>query len=130
MVSIKELITEAMKIAKKKKLTDQCTIGEVSSALITDKNKIYSGLSINASCSLGFCAEHSAITTMISKGESRIKKIVAVHYDGKILPPCGKCRELMIEVNDNNKDTEIIMDKERIVKLDKLLPQRWQERFK
>ena len=42
MVSIKELITEAMKIAKKKKLTDQCTIGEVSSALITDKNKIYS----------------------------------------------------------------------------------------
>ena len=127
---IKKLITEAMNIAKKNKLTDQCTVGEVSSVLITDKNNIYTGLSINASCGLGFCAEHSAIASMITKGESRIKKIVAVHYDGKILPPCGKCRELMIEVNDNNKDTEIIMDKERIVKLDKLLPQRWQERFK
>ena len=127
---IKKLITEAMNIAKKNKLTDQCTVGEVSSVLITDKNNIYTGLLINASCGLGFCAEHSAIASMITKGESRIKKIVAVHYDGKILPPCGKCRELMIEVNDNNKDTEIIMDKERIVKLDKLLPQRWQERFK
>ena len=130
MVSIKELITEAMKIAKKKKLTDQCTIGEVSSALITDKNKIYSGLSINASCSLGFCAEHSAITTMISKGKSRIKKIVAVHYDGKILPPYGKCRELIIEINDDNKDTEVIIDKERTVKLDRLLPQKCQEKFR
>src|SRR3989338_9320993 len=96
---IKKLITQAMNIAKKNKLTDQCTVGEVSSALITDKNNVYTGLSINASCGLGFCAEHSAIASMITKGESRIKKIVAVHYDGKILPPCGKCRELMIEVN-------------------------------
>src|SRR3989338_3137125 len=120
MMSTKELLTEALKIAKKKKLTDQCTIGEVSSALITDKNHLYKGLSVNASCGLGFCAEHSAIATMISHGESRIKKIVAVHYDGKILPPCGKCRELIIEVNDNNKDTEVIIDKERTVKLDRL----------
>ncbi|MCU9602113.1 hypothetical protein OEV75_13000 [Caldibacillus kokeshiiformis] len=49
-------------------------------------------------CSIGFCAEHSAITAMVTAGERKIAKIVAVYEDGSILPPCGRCREFISQI--------------------------------
>jgi cytidine deaminase len=43
---------------------------------------------------MGFCAEHAAIASMLTAGESKIMTIVAVNCEGAILPPCGRCREL------------------------------------
>ena len=76
--------------------------------------------------SMGFCAEHNAIGSMITAGESRIKKIVAVWKDKKnkiyILHPCGRCREFMRQTNKQNMETEVILAKNRTVKLKELLP--------
>ena len=63
---------------------------------------------MHTDCDLGFCAEHSAIANMILNGEYIIKKIVAVHKD-KIYPPCGRCRELMYQLNRENREAEIIL---------------------
>ena len=46
---------------------------------------------------------------MITNGESKIAKIVAVDWNGKIIPPCGRCREFMYQVDPLNADTTIIL---------------------
>ncbi|WP_272437999.1 hypothetical protein [Terrihalobacillus insolitus] len=35
-------------------------------------------MSIDTACSMGFCAEHAAAAAMITDGENRILKIIAV----------------------------------------------------
>lgn len=42
------------------------------------------------------CAERNAIAYMITNGESRIDKIIAVAPDGKTASPYGACREYMM----------------------------------
>lgn len=73
---------------------------------------------------MGFCAEHAAIASMITAGESRIETIVAVNWDGRVLPPCGRCREFIYQVNDENVDTRVILES-RVTTLNELLPESW-----
>ena len=74
---------------------------------------------------MGFCAEHAAIAAMITAGESRIDKIVAVH-EGGVVAPCGRCREFMYQINHDNLDTKIML-KMGEVTLRELLPHIWDE---
>ncbi len=127
--SNEQLIQKAKEIAKLHESSFEVKIGEVGCTLISEKGNLYLGVSIHACCGVGFCAEHSAIASMVLKQEYRIKKIVAVCGDGTILSPCGRCRELMYEIDEKNYDTEIILDKNRVVKLKDLLPEPWQKKF-
>ncbi len=126
-MKIDELISKARELAKKKVHNRECTSGEVGCALITDKGNIYCGSSINCSCGIGFCAEHSAIAQMVSNQEDKIKRLVAVDSNGYILPPCGRCRELILQVTLANIITEIFLNKKKSVKLSTLMPHRWQD---
>jgi cytidine deaminase len=76
---------------------------------------------------MGFCAEHSAIAAMITNGEHRIEKIVAVSEKGIPVPPCGRCREFIHQIHEKNLDTKVILGKNKMMKLSKLLPYRWDE---
>ena len=67
---------------------------------------------------------------MISNGEKEIKTIVAVWYNDKtkkyqVIPPCGKCREMMHQLGKKNWDTKVIISKNKKVKLKDLLPYAW-----
>lgn len=129
MISNDSLIQKAKEAAKFHKVNEEVRLGEVGCALITDKNNIYAGASIHANCGIGFCAEHSTIASMITNGEYIIKKIVAVGSDGTIFPPCGRCRELMYEINEKNLKADVIVSRNKITKLEKLLPDIWQKRL-
>ena len=72
----------------------------------------------------GVCAEHAAIAAMITAGESRIIKMVAVGAWDDIIPPCGRCREFIYQINNENINCEVML-KDKIVTLDYLLPNRW-----
>ena len=124
-----ELVEKANGIAKLRKASDYVKTGEVGCALVSGKGNLFLGVSIDAPCGIGFCAEHAAIASMITNGEYRIKNIVAVCADGTILPPCGRCRELMYQIDGRNIDADIIIDNARVVKLKELLPEPWQKRF-
>ena len=122
-----QLIIAAKIIAFKKDSGNRCVSGEVGSALKTRSGKIYKGINIDCACGIGFCAEHSAISSMLLDQESEIEMIVAVNCKGKIIPPCGRCRELIYAINKNNLGASIIISKTKTIKLSKLLPVRWQE---
>lgn len=125
-----ELINKARSIVKPKKIRHGFTTSDCGCALVTDRGNIYLGVSIDTCSSMGFCAEHSAIASMITGGEYKIKKIVAVLEDGTALPPCGRCREFMYQIDDSNIETEVIVSNDKVVKLKDLLPYPWDENLK
>ncbi len=128
-ITNQELIKKAKEIVKVCKLSEFVTIGYVGCALVTKDGKVYLGVSIDACCGIGFCAEHSAISSMVLDQKYKIKKIVAVNWEGKVIPPCGRCRELMYQISEDNCETEILVDDNKVVKLKELLPDPWQKKI-
>jgi len=124
----KKLIKEAEKIIVKSRSVKLIDTGDVGSALVTSKGNIFTGVSLGFYCGIGSCGEYQAIGSMISNGEKEIKTIVAVCYDAKkysVIPPCGKCREMIHQVSKKNWNTEVIISKTKKVKLKELLPHSW-----
>lgn len=101
--------------------------GGVAAAILTKQGNIYVGVCIDTSCSLGMCAERNAIANMITHGESQIDKVVAIMPDGRVGPPCGACRELMMQLDRNSSEIEILLDMntKRTIKLGELMPDWW-----
>jgi cytidine deaminase len=128
-ISNDELIKKAKSIVKPIKIKHGFATSDCGCALVTDNGNVYLGVSIDTCSSMGFCAEHSAIAAMITGGEYKIKKIVAVLEDGTILPPCGRCREFMYQINGDNLETDVIIGKDEIIKLKELLPYPWDEKI-
>lgn len=127
MLSDEELIRQAASVINSRRLSACVQAGGVGSALITESKKIYVGVCVDADCGMGFCAEYNAIGNMITFGESKILKIVAVSKYGMVIPPCGRCREFIVQVNPENADTIVLLDKQKTVRLKELLPEHWLE---
>jgi cytidine deaminase len=72
-----ELLIEAGKLVNHKTIGN-AEMGSVACILITEKNSIFKGVCIDTISGMGFCAEHTAISQMITQGEYKIKTIVAV----------------------------------------------------
>lgn len=124
---IKHLIEEAEKVRGVFQLADEdYDAGSVGAALITKQGNIYSGICIDMACGIGFCAEHAAIADMLKHREKEIEMIVAVGKRG-IYPPCGRCREMMMQISKSNKDTLVVIKEEETKKLSELLPHYWDE---
>ena len=125
MLTDKELIKKAASVINPKKIGDS-SMGDVGCALISEDDNIYTGVCIETPCGMGYCAEHNAIGTMINEGEYKIKKIVAVWKDKEgslqVIPPCGRCREFIRQVNEEHLDTKVIVSEDEKVKLKELLP--------
>lgn len=124
-MSNEELIKRASQIVSPKTIGN-ADMGGVASILITEKGTLFKGVCIDTSSGMGFCAEHTAISQMITQGEYRIRKIVAVWKDEKgdtyVIPPCGRCREFMRQTNEENLTTQIVLDVNKVVSLKELLP--------
>lgn len=72
---------------------------------------------------------HAAIAEMLKAHETEIFAIIAVNEKGNILPPCGRCRELMFQVDRRNLDTQVLIDRNRTITLGKMYSERWLEKF-
>jgi cytidine deaminase len=122
-----EFIEKARKMVKPVKQRHGMTIGDCATILETNKGNLYSGVSIDTPSGMGFCSEHAAVAAMVSGGEYKIKRIVAVLEDGTVLPPCGRCREFIYQIDKDNLETKVIISKDKSVKLKELLPYPWDE---
>ena len=118
----KTVYNAAKAVVNPKKISEQICSGGVGAAVVTKKGNIYTGVNIDTDCSLGMCAERNAISTMITNGEFEIKMVVAVDKKGRVLPPCGACREFMMQLK-NSSDIEVLVDNNgTVVKLKDLMP--------
>ena len=123
-----DLIEKAKTVLNPRELYLGNRAGDVGCALLSQRGNLYLGVCIDTGSGMGFCAEHSAIAAMITAGETAIAKVVAISSDGKVMPPCGRCRELMYEIDASNlTSTEVILAEDQAVKLSELLPHPYHE---
>lgn len=108
-----------------RQVSEDIEVGGVAAALVTDKGNVYRGICIDTSCSMGFCAEHAAIAAMLTAGEDKVAQIVAVNWDKTVLPPCGRCREFLLQLG--NPETQVLVAEDTAVPVKELLPYSWQD---
>lgn len=121
---------ELQKIAQdtlnQRRLSRLATAGTVAAAFLTDKGNVYTGVCIDVPAGMGFCAEHAAAAAMVTAGESKIVKMVATGVDdnGCGCAPCGRCREFINCLHEDNHLCEVLMEDGSITTIGALLPYR------
>lgn len=119
---IQRLYLAAKAVAVPKVISEQMCSGGVGAAVCTKQGRIYTGVCVDTDCSLGMCAERNALSTMITAGEFDIDMVIAVNKNGKVLPPCGACREFMGQFSHAN-DIQVVVDNDgTVVHLRDLMP--------
>lgn len=119
-----ELIAAARGVCGELALREDFSAGGVGAAIRTTKGNVYTGICIDLGSGLGFCAEVAAIAEMLKHRETHIAAVVAVS-GRRILPPCGRCRETMVQIDSRNLDATVIVGEDREVRLRELLPHHW-----
>lgn len=129
-MNTEQLIDAADKTLNRHLANGKRACGDTAAALISENGNVYTGINVDIA-SWGLCAERSAMAAMITAGEYKVAKIVAVWRDENgenltVLPPCGICREFLRQVDYANMETEVILDKDVSEKLSTLIPYaRW-----
>ena len=96
----------------------------VGAALRSSSGTVFTGVSVHLACGIGFCAEHAAVAEMLKHRETRIQAIVSVTAEA-VLPPCGRCRELMLQLDAKNSEAQVVLPNDSVVLLRDLLPEHW-----
>ncbi len=120
-----ELYEKAKSVLNPRKLSQYAEAGGVGAVILAESGNVYTGVCIDTSSSMGFCAEHAAAAAMITAGESRVLKMIAVGWDGRIMPPCGRCREFISQIHNENLKTEVMVGEDVVVTIRELLPYDW-----
>ena len=124
----KEMYLAAKSVQNRRKISDYVEAGGVAAAVLSASGKIYTGVCVDTACTLGICAERNAIFHMITNGEQEIKKVLAITSNGKAVPPCGACRELMAQLMPHTYgEIEILLNFETgsVTRLGALTPEWW-----
>ena len=120
------LYQAAKSVQNDRKISPFVEAGGVAAAVMTRAGNIYVGVCVDTASSLGMCAERNAIANMITHQESQIDKVLAIMPDGTLGPPCGACRELMMQLDSDSGEIEVLLDDGgRTEKLKNLSPDWW-----
>lgn len=122
-----KLYQEARRVQNARVISPFIEAGGVAAALLTKAGNIYVGVCIDTACTLGMCAERNAIANMITNGEHEIAQIAAIGEDGNAVPPCGACREYMMQLSKDSGEMEILTDyaNRKTIRLKELIPDWW-----
>lgn len=121
-----KLYDAAKQVLNPREISKMIEAGGVAAAIESTSGKIYVGVCVDTACTLGICAERNAIFHMITNGENAIRRVIAINRTGKVIPPCGACREFMTQLMpDSYRTVEIMMDYEtnKAVTLGELTPE-------
>lgn len=122
------LFEAAKAVQNGRKISDYVEAGGVAAAILSGSGRIYTGVCIDTSSTLGICAERNAIFHMITEGEQKVQKVLAIMPNGRTGAPCGACRELLVQLMpDRYKSVEVMLDyeREKVVSLGELTPEWW-----
>ena len=116
-----ELIERARAELGEFRTSEDCVAGGAAAAILTTGGRVHTGICIDTACGLGFCAEHAAVAEMLKARESHVALVVAVSASG-VIAPCGRCRELLWQVDARNRSAGVVVGPHRVVPLADLLP--------
>lgn len=122
------LYRAAKAVQNERKVSDYIDAGGVAAAILSASGRIYTGVCVDTSCTLGICAERNAIFNMITNGECEIERAVTIMPNGKTGAPCGACRELMVQLMPQKyKNIQIMLDydNDKTVNLGNITPGWW-----
>ena len=125
-----ELYEKAKAVQNPREISERIYAGGVAAAIESTNGKIYTGVCIDTSSTLGICAERNAMFNMITNGDNEIRRVLAIMPDGRTGAPCGACREFMAQLMQGKYEAvEIMLDyeNEKIVTLAELTPHWWLE---
>ncbi|MEK9136022.1 MAG: cytidine deaminase [Bacteroidota bacterium] len=96
----------------------------VGAALLTTSGKVFTGCNVeNSSYGLTICAERTALFKAISEGHKKFQAIAVASDESGFTPPCGACRQVLIDLAGN---IDVILTKKngetRVVNMKELLP--------
>ncbi|ANM32315.1 cytidine deaminase [Acidobacteria bacterium Mor1] len=96
----------------------------VGASVLTEKG-VYSGCNVeNASLGGTVCAERVALFKAVSEGSRRLLAVAIVANTTTPCPPCGFCRQVMVEFGPSCSVVMANLDGSRkIMQLDELLPE-------
>lgn len=119
--------SELLQIANKVKSNSYSPYSKfrVGAVLLAENGNLYTGVNVeNSSYGLTNCAERTAVFKAVTEGDRNFKTIVITSDAEDFIPPCGACRQVLMEICGpeldvvmSNGDNEI-----RISKLKELLP--------
>lgn len=70
----------------------------VGAAAITSDGSLVAGCNVeNVSYGLGICAEVSVVSSLRASGGSALVAVSVADADGRVLMPCGRCRQVLFE---------------------------------
>ena len=124
----KKMYEAARAVQNGRTVSEYVQAGEVAAAILSKGGNIYTGVCVDTCSTLGICAERNAIFQMLTRGEQRIDRVLAVMPDGRTGAPCGACRELMVQLMPGEyRDVQIMLDYEtkKITTLGRLTPEWW-----
>ncbi len=78
-----DLYKAAKNVQNPREVSERIYAGGVAAAIEASSGKIYTGVCVDTSCTLGICAERNAIFNMITNGDNEIKRVIAIMSDGK-----------------------------------------------
>ncbi len=89
----------------------------VGAVLVTDRNELITGFNIESSSyGLTMCAERVALFKALSEGKNSFKAIYIMSDGEDPCPPCGACRQLLIDyapdimvkmISENGRSVEL-----------------------
>ncbi len=83
----------------------------VGAAVLAKSGKIYTGCNIeNSSFGMTICAERCAIFKAVSEGEREIVAVAIYSPNADDCNPCGACRQVMYEFQDDEYGVDIITE--------------------
>ena len=112
-------------VSAKRKALPPYSHFHVGAALLTEDDKIYEGANIeNSSYSLTICAERTAAFNAVLAGERKFKAIAIAGDSEGYTPPCGACRQVLLELCGKELDVVLVDRKKnlKIFKLNELIP--------
>ena len=83
----------------------------VGASVLAKSGKIYTGCNVeNSSFGMTICAERCAIFKAVSEGEREILAVAIYSPNADDCNPCGACRQVMFEFQDEESGVEIITE--------------------
>ena len=93
---------------------------QVGAAVLDEKGRVHVGCNVeNASYGLTICAERNAVAAAIAAGARRVLAVAVVTGAHPATPPCGACRQVLVEVAAD--DTVVLLASTR----GQGVPERW-----